>query len=156
VLALVVVVAVLVHIAQTRMDDFPGKDAVVALVDAESSRSGPEFEEISPLEAGKVDDWFALKGFEGYAAPRELQKARVIGCRVLKQEGVPMAEVVFEKQNARMLVFRAAELKDGIEKAGRHIFQHEEWAVAAWNEQGNSYVVMLNGDWKEMPDFLHN
>ena len=65
-----------------------------------------------------------------------------------------MAEVVLERQNARMLVFRAAELKNGIEKTGRHIFQQEEWAVAAWNEQENSYVVMLNGDWNAMPDFL--
>ena len=65
-----------------------------------------------------------------------------------------MAEVVFEHQNARMLVFRAAELKNGMEKAGRHIFQQEEWEVAAWNEQENAYVVMLNGDGNDMPGFL--
>ena len=153
-LALAVVVGVLVYATKTRMDDFPGKEAVVALVEAEGARTKPEFEELSPTEAGKLGDWFVLKGFEGYAAPKKLQKAKVIGARVLKRDGVAMAEVVLERQNARMLVFRAAELKNGIEKTGRHIFQQEEWAVAAWNEQENSYVVMLNGDWNAMPDFL--
>jgi len=150
-LALVVVVGVLVYMAQTRMGDFPGKDDVVALVEAEASANGPEFEEIPP---GKLDDWFVLKGFEGYAVPRKLQKAKVVGCRVFKHDGVLMAEVAFEKQNARMLVFQAADMKNGIEKGKRHIFQQEEWAVAAWSEQENSYVVIFQGDSDDMPGFL--
>ena len=153
-LALAVVVGVLVYFTKDRMDDFPGKDAVMALVEEEGARAKPEFEEISPTEAGKLGDWFVLQGFEGYAAPRELQKAKVIGCRVLKREGVPMAEVVFERQNARMLVFRAADWKNGIEKAGRHIFQQEQWGVAAWNEQENDYVVMVGGEDSDLPGFL--
>ena len=154
-LALAVVVGVLVHWAKTRMDDFPGKEAIATLVEEEAEGSRPEFEDLPPSEAGKLGDWFLLKGFEGYAAPRALQKAKVIRCRVFKREGVPMAEVVFERLNARMLVFRAAELKNGIEKTGMHIFQQEEWAVAAWNEQENSYVVMFDGDENDMPGFLH-
>jgi len=153
-LALVVVVGVLIYLAQTRMGDFPGKDAVVALVEEDGTLNGPDFEEISPTEAGKLDDWFVLKGFEGYAVPRKLQKAKVIGCRVFKHDGILMAEVAFEKQNARMLVFRAADLKDGIAKGSKHIFQQEQWAVAAWSEQENSYVVMFQGDSDDMPGFL--
>ena len=162
-LALAVVVGVGVYLAQTRMGDFPGKEAVVALVEVAGSANGPEFEEISPTEAGKLDDWFVLKGFEGYAAPRKLRNAKVIGCRVFKQDGVLLAEVEFEKlvrvengieSKARMLVFRAGDLKNGIEKGRRHIFQQEEWAVAAWSEEENCYVVMFQGDSDDMPGFL--
>ncbi|MEI6561768.1 MAG: hypothetical protein WCO68_06765 [Verrucomicrobiota bacterium] len=154
-LALAVVAGVLVYVAKTRMDDFPGKEAVIALVDAEGARTKPEFAELkTPTEAGKLGDWFVLNGFEGYAAPKKLQKAKVIGARVFKQDNVSMAEVVLEQQSARMLIFRAADLKNGIEKPRRHIFQQEGWAVAAWNEQETSYVVMLNGDRSDMPDFL--
>ena len=154
-LALAVVVGVLVYVTKTRMDDFPGKEAVIALVDAEGARTKPEFAELkTPTEAGKLGDWFVLNGFEGYAAPKKLQKAKVIGARVFKQDGISMAEVVFEQQNARMLIFRAADLKNGIENPRRHIFQQEEWAVATWNEQETSYVMMLNSDLNDMPGFL--
>ena len=149
-LALVVVVGVLVYLA----NNFPGKEAVVALVEEIGSQNGSEFELISPTEAGKLGDWFVLKGFEGFIVPRKLQKAKVIGCGILKRDGVLMAEVAFEKESARMLVFRTAEMKNGMEKGGRHIFQFEEWAVAAWNEGENSYVVMFQGDSDEMRGFL--
>ena len=154
VLAFGVVVGVLVHLAQTRMGDFTGKEAVGALVQEAGATNGSEFEVINPTDAGKLDDWFVLKGFEGYTVPRELQKAKAIGCRVFKQEGMLMAEVAFQKQNARLLVFRAAELKNGMEKGDRRIFQQGDWAVAAWNEQENGYVVMFEGDSDEMPGFL--
>ena len=155
-LAVLVVAGVLIYLTQTRMGDFPGKDTVVALVEQEAAAKGPGFEEMAPTEAGKLDDWFVLKGFEGYAVPRKLQKAKVIGGRVFEHEGILMAEVAFEKQNARMLVFRAADLKNGIEKGKRRIFQQEEWAVAAWTEDENSYVVMFPGDSDAMPGFLRN
>lgn len=153
-LAFLVVVGVVVYLAQTKMGDFPGKETVVALVEEEAASNAPVFEEMPPTEAGKLDDWFVLRGFEGYAVPRKLEKARVIGGRVFKHDGVLMAEVAFEKQDARMLVFRAADLKKGIEEGRRRIFQQDEWAVAAWTERANSYVVMFPGDSDEMPGFL--
>ena len=67
-----------------------------------------------------------------------------------------MAEVALEKQDARLLVFRAADWKGGIEKGTWHIFQQEEWAVAAWCEQENGCVAMFQGDVAGMPEFLQN
>ncbi|MCX6967554.1 MAG: hypothetical protein NTZ46_07200 [Verrucomicrobia bacterium] len=155
-LALAVVMGVLVYFAKTEMNDFPGKEKMIALVEDAGLRKEPPFEEISLTEAAKLDDWFALKNLEGFAVPKELQKAKVVGCRVIKKEGAPMAEIALEKQNARLLIFRAVDLKDEIEKGKRHLFQQEEWAVAVWSEQENGYLLMFQGDVAQMTEFLES
>ena len=152
-LALIVVIGVIIYFAETRMEDFSGKETVIAFLEAETAANAPEFESIAPTNAGKLDDWFVLKGFEGYAVPVSLEKAKAIACRVRQHEGVSVAEVELEQSNARLLIFRADDLKPQI-APGEHIFQQDEWAVAVLSDEKNSCVVMFRGDSENMPEFL--
>ncbi|MEI8233104.1 MAG: hypothetical protein WCH57_00285 [Verrucomicrobiota bacterium] len=158
-LALVVVVGVLVYMAKTRMGNFSGREAIETLVAAETELTEPEFEAVSPTEAGKLDDWFVLKGFEGYALPPPVDKAQAIGCRVWKQGNLPVAEVALRKtagiDRARLLVFRTADLQVGIEPGGWRTFQQEEWALAVWSNRETVCVVIIEGDSDDMARFFH-
>jgi len=153
-LALLVVVGVLVYIARTRMDDFPGKDTVEAFVEDAGSLNGSEFEAISPTAAGKLDDWFVMKGFEGFNVPPQLEEAKAVGCRITQHEGVSLAHVALDKRNAMLLVFRIADLKIEAEGDNWRIFQADDWAVAVRTDKANGYIVMFQGDCADMPGFL--
>lgn len=150
-LALVVVVGVTIYMAKTRLGDFPGKETIIAFVEDEETPTAPEFESIAPTGAGKLDDWFVLKGFEGYAVPASLEKAKAVACRVRQHEGIHAAEVKLAQQKARLLIFRAED--SGI-APGEHIFQQDDWAVAVLSDEKNSCVVLFRGDSEDMPEFL--
>jgi hypothetical protein len=154
VLALVVVVGVLIYITETRLGDFPGKEEVVALVEDAETSTDPDFESLSPTEAGKLDDWFVLKGFAGYNVPPQLEKAKAIGGRVFRHEGALLADVELETPTARLLVFHLADIKTELEQGRWRIFQQDDWAVAVMRDEENGYIVMFQGDSDDMPGFL--
>ena len=154
VLALVVVMGVLVYVAQTRMGAFQGKEALEELVESVGTTGLPEYESVAATPAGRLDDWFVMKGFEGFTLPGKLRKARAAGCRVYRRNGMLLAEVLLEKRDARLIVFRTAEVKGGMEPCGWHIFQQEEWAVAVRADEERGCLVMFRGDADEMHGFL--
>ena len=155
VLAVLVVVGVAIYVAQTRMSDFPGRETIEKMVDGSAAAQEPEVEAVAPTEAGKLDDWFVLKGFAGYNVPPQLEKAIAIGGRVLRIEGLLLAEVDLRDQSARLLVFHLADLKNGgLERGGWRIFQQEDWAVAVLRDEENAYILVFPGDSDTMPAFL--
>ncbi|MDD5351183.1 MAG: hypothetical protein PHQ12_13310 [Chthoniobacteraceae bacterium] len=158
-LALVVVVGALVYLARTRGGDFPGREAIEAMVEAESEASEPPMEAVTPAAAGKLDDWFVLKGFEGYAVPPPMDKVTAIGCRVWKHGNLPVADVALRKvagvEGARLLVFRVADLPTGtLEPGGWRVFQQDEWAVAVWSDRETVCAVVIQGDSDDMRRLL--
>ena len=153
--ALIVVVGVLIYMAKTRMGDFPGKDDLIAFVEDAGSVKGAEFESITPTDAGKLDDWFVMKGFEGFSIPTELRAAKAVGCRLGKHDEVLVAQVALDKRNALLLVCRNADLKlGGGESRWYPAFQQDEWAVAVYRGKESVCVLMFKGDSDEMPKFL--
>ena len=153
VLALLVVVGVTVYFAKNRMGDFNGKETVMAFVEAAGAAEDSAFEPIPPTAAEKLDDWFVLKGFEGYAVPPQLANAKALGCRISRYKGIQVAEVALARDHALLLVFRAADIQPPMDK-GEHIFQQDGWAVATQGDDENGYVIMFQGDSDEMPVFL--
>jgi len=125
------------------------------LVDNAGALDGSEFESITPTQAGELDDWFVMKGFEGFSLPPQLQKAKAVGCRIMKHEGVAVAHVALDQRNAMLFVFRVADLKVEAEGTNWRIFQEDDWAVAVRTDQRNGYVVMFQGDDADMPGFLN-
>lgn len=153
-LALLVVVGVLVYFTINRMNDFPGKDTVMELAEEANALNGSEFESINPTTAGKLDDWFVMKGFEGFSVPQELQEAKAVGCRIGKHEDIEVAQVALDRKNAMILVFRLADLNIEADAAGWHIFQQDDLAVAACTDKQNLCVVLFQGNSDDMPEFL--
>jgi hypothetical protein len=153
-LALLVVVGSVSHLMINRMSDFTGKETIENLVDEAATLTGSEFEPISPTKAGELDDWFVMKGFEGFSVPSQFQKAKAVGCRILKHDGAAVAQVALDQRNAMLFVFRVADMKIQAEGANWRIFQEDDWAVAVHTDQRNGTVVMFQGDDSEMPGFL--
>jgi len=155
-LALVVVLGVVIHMAKTRMGDFPGKDAVMAFVEDAGSLSGSEFKSIvPPTDAGRLDDWFVSENFMGFSVPPELQKAQAVGWRVENHNDVVVAQVALDKQNAMLLVIHTANVKiDGETSGWQPAFQQDKWAVATYIDKEIVCVVMFEGDSDDMPKFL--
>lgn len=155
-LALVVVVGVVIYVVETRKDNFSGKEAVEEMVQGTVSTTEPDYDPLPDTEAGKLDDWFVLKGFSGYNVPSALEKATAVGGRVFRHDGLLLAEVALKLQNARLLVFHLADLKKTeIERGGWHIYQQDDWAVAVLRDEANGYVLMFEGDSDDMPGFLN-
>ena len=154
VLAVLVVVGVGIYATMRKLDDFAGKDAVCELVDDADAMSGMELEAIAPTEAGKLGDWFLLKGFEDFSAPAELAKVKSVGCRVYRRDGHPIAQVALDRHNALLLVFRAEDLKVNPGSTAWRIFQQDDWAVAAKGDGRNCYVIAFLGNSEEMAPLL--
>ena len=150
--AVLVVLGVAVYAAMRKLDDFPGKDVVSDLVQETDEMNGTELERITPIEAGKLGDWFMLKGFEDFTVPAELARQIAVGCRVYQHEGSPVALVALDRQHMLLLVFRAVNLKVVLNSATWRVFQQDEWAVAARGAAGNCFVLM--GEPAEMETFL--
>ena len=153
-LAMLVVLGVAVFAFMRKLDEFPGKDVVAELIDGTDEMNGMELESITPAEAGKLEDWFMLKGFEGFSVPPELAHFKAIGCRVYKFDGVPVAQVALDRHNALLMVFDASDMKVTLKTPAWHVFQQENWAVAVRGDAENCYVVTFLGDSDEMPGFL--
>ncbi len=154
-LALLVVLGVVVYSAVRKIDDFPGKETVMDMIDETDAMTGTELEAIAPIEAEKLQDWFLLKGFEGFTLPPELAKAKIVGGRVFKRKGQPVAQLAMDLNNALLLVFPLADEKLTFNSPSWQIFQQGEWAVAARGDGVSCYIVSFIGDSEEMIGFLH-
>ncbi|MEI6350266.1 MAG: hypothetical protein WCP06_04075 [Verrucomicrobiota bacterium] len=153
-LAMLVVLGVTIFYFMRKLDEFPGKDIVAELIDATDKMNDMELEPIKPIEAGKLEDWFVLKGFENFAVPPELAKAKAIACRVYKHDGVPVAQVALDRHNALLMVFDASDMKVTLNTPAWHVFQQEDWAVAVRGDADNCYIVAFVGDSDDMAGFL--
>jgi len=132
-LALVVVVGALIYIGKMHAEDFDGKETIESIIHAESVATEP----ISPVEAGQLDDWFLLKGFEGYSVPPPVDKLRAIGGRVWNHGRIPVAEVTLE-QGARLLVMRTTSIRRGNWSA----YQQGKWIVAVWSDRETACILL--------------
>lgn len=155
-IALLVMLGVGVYMMIRRLDDFPGKDSVSELVADANEMNGSELEQVTPIEVGKLGDWFMLKGYEDYAVPAELARAKAVGCRVYKHDGHSVAQVALDQQNAILFVFRASDMKVTLNTLTWRIFQQDDWAVATRGDGQNCYIVAFLGDSDDMKGFLRS
>lgn len=153
-LALVVVVGVGVYLVRTRGEDFQGREAIETMLSAEADAAGPSYEAVTAADAGKLDDWFVLKGFDGYSVPPPFDKAKAMGVRVWNHGNVPVAEVALRKiagiEGVRLLVFRASGIPKGVAPGAWRVFPQDEWAVAVWSDGETVCVAVLKGDVDDM------
>ena len=150
--ALLVMVGVGIFAAMQKMDGFPGKEFITALIEESEAEKPPLLEGIDATQAGRLGDWFLLKGFENFTVPPEFSQAKVVACRVYKVEGRSVAQLALESRNALLYVFRAGDV--GIDSPDWSIYQQDDWAVAVRSDGENCYVVTFLGDLDDMPGFL--
>lgn len=155
VISVIVVLALLGRGLWQRAENFAGKETAIQLVDAAQEMSGVELEPINPTPLGKLNDWFAMNGMDRFDVPAAYADLKVIGGRVFKHSGFPVAQAAIEEHGMLAYVFRAKDL--GIDLGGGErwrILQDDDWTAAIRPVDDLAFMLAFRGSRAEMQRFL--
>lgn len=155
-IGLSVILGLMVYLELERREKFQGREAAARMIEVTNGMSGLELEFMNS-EVGRLSDWFYMRGFEGFVVPPELASLPVVGSRVFKVDGNPVAQLAVETQHSIIYVFRPQDfgmhLVDG---ADWRLFDHIGWA-AALRQQGDSCtMIAFRGTKQEMRELLRS
>ena len=137
-----------------RMEKFPGREAAERMLGATSKMSGVELDPVT-VNAGGLQDWFYMRGFEGFAVPAELAPLPAVGSRVFRMEGHPIAQVAVDRHSSILYVFRASDFEVEIpaDEPWR-VIAHEDWTAALQRRGDLCSMIAFKGSKAEMREFL--
>lgn len=105
--------------------------------------------------AGEVEDWFVLKGFDGFKVPEHLAAHLAETGGILKIENQPVAVVTIPQRNARFLVFPAEPFGiDLPEGEWRTAPIDEQHAAAIREEGGMCFMILRRGSLASVQDLV--
>ncbi len=139
----------------TRTDSFPGLDAAQEMIAVTQSMTGNEMESVSK-PAGEMGDWLFLKyGLENFAIPPDFAAFKTVGCRLLKQDGHPIAQIAAEPHHVLFYVFRSSDFGVVLKTPDHwHIFEQDDWVAALRDDGEMCFMVAFRGDEDAMNAFL--
>ena len=147
-------VGVIVFLVRENMADFDGREAVEHLLDATTKMNGTEFEAVTTTTT-QLGDWLYMRGYEGYEMPPELAAVPVIGSRVFRQDGKPVAQFVVEKHDSVVFQFRAADF--GVQlpaDGGWQVLEQGQWVAAVRQHGDHCFMIAFRGIEADMRAFL--
>ena len=145
---------VIVFFVLESMADFAGREAVKQMLDATTKMHGTEFEPVA-TNTTQLGDWFYMRGYEGYEVPPELGALPVIGSRVFKQDGKPVAQFVVEKHDAVIFEFHAADFGVQLPADGDwQVLEQGGWAAAVRQHGDHCFMIAFRGAEADMRTFL--
>ncbi len=155
-IGVLVIIGFTVWTVMEKMETFPGRESVERMLAATSRMSGVELEPMATT-SGTLGDWFYMRGFEGYTLPPEISALPVVGSRVLRVDGHPIAQLAVDRQNAILYVFRAADFGVQLKATGTwRMLDHEDWVAGVRRDGGICYMVALRGEEEELRTFLES
>jgi hypothetical protein len=105
--------------------------------------------------AGMVEDWFLMKGFDGFKVPEHLASNMAESGGILKIQNQPVAVVVVPGRDARFVVFEASlfgvDLPDGEWRTVRIDNLH---AAAIRQQDGMCFMIVRRGSLASVQDLL--
>lgn len=105
--------------------------------------------------AGAVDDWFAMKGFDGFKVPEHLAAHLAETGGILKIENQPVAVVTIPQRNARFVVFPAKPFGIRLpEGQWRTAAIDEQHAAAIREEGGMCFMILRRGTLASVQDLV--
>jgi len=136
------------------MTRFDGREAVEQMLETTQTLSGAEFESVSTTTA-QLGDWFYMRGYEGYEVPPEFAALPVVGSRVFKQDGKPIAQFVVEKHESVIFEFHAADFGVQLPPDGDwQILEQGKWVAAVRQSGAHCVMVAFQGSEADMRTFL--
>ncbi len=145
-------IAVLVWNFLGRAGTFPDEAVKIATAGA---KAGPE--QFDPVEekAGALQDWFALKGFDGFHIAPGLEDYDVVGVRIFKVDNELVAQAAVPENLMYFYSFPANAFGIDLspEKSWR-VTQADRTALALRQENGVCFLVAFRGTEEEMKAFL--
>lgn len=128
--------------------DFLGRPAsfpadAIELASAVSSIPNEKFEPAG-LPAGEMDDWFVLKGFDGFTAPGRLASVSADSASVLKSESVALAVLEMPDRNLRVASFNSKPLDIQMPEREWRFTQIDPNLSAAIRLEGGACVLVVH------------
>ena len=149
-------IGVIVFFVMEGMANFDGREAVEHMLDATTKMNGTEFEAVTTTTT-QLGDWLYMRGYEGYEMPPELAAVPVIGARVFRQDGKPVAQLrlVLKKHDSAVFQFHAADFGVQLPADGDwQMFEYDGWAAAARQHGDHCCTIAFRGSAAEMRAFL--
>jgi hypothetical protein len=147
---------VVVFFVMESMARFPGREAVELMLDATAKMSGAEFESVTTTTT-QLGDWFYMRGYEGYEIPPEFAALPVVGSRVFRQDGKPVAQFVVEKHEAVIFEYHAADFGVELPQDGDwQILEQDKWVAALRQRGPHCHMVAFRGVEADMRTFLNS
>lgn len=139
--------------------DFLGRPAAFPPEAVEIAERVIEIED-EPFEpvgepAGEVEDWFVMKGFDGFKVPEHLAAHLAETGGILKIENQPVAVITIPQRNARFLVFPAKPF--GIDLPGgewRTASIDERYSAAIREEGDMCFMILRRGSLASVQDLV--
>ena len=148
------IVGVVVFLVLENMKDFAGREAVQRMLDATTKMNGTELEAVTTTTA-QLGDWFYMRGYEGYEMPPELAALPVLGSRVFRQDGKPVAQFVVEKHESVVFEFHATDFGVQLPADGDwQVLAQGGWAAAVRQHGDHCFMIAFRGAEAEMRTFL--
>ena len=142
-------VAVLAWHFLGRAGVFPEEALTIA---AEGAKLRTEQFDVVEDNAGHLEDWFVLKGFERFHVPEKFANYQAAGARVFKIENRPVAVLAIPENFMFFLVFDPVPFGISIRPEGSwQIAEFDnKFAAAIREEKGMCFMVVIKGDSKDL------
>ena len=105
--------------------------------------------------AGDVEDWFLMKGFDGFKVPEHLEAQVAESGGILKIQNHPVAVISVPRRDAHFIVFEAApfgiNLSEGEWRTSRIDDRH---AAAIREQDGMCFMILRKGSLASVEDLL--
>jgi hypothetical protein len=137
-----------------RMEKFEGRDSAERMLTTTSKMTGVELDPVQTTTGG-MEDWFYMRGFEGYAVPPQIAALPVVGSRVFRLDGHAIAQLTVDRHDSWLYVFRASDF--GVEMPEDQpwrLMEHEGWAAALRRHADTCWMLAFHGTKSEMREFL--
>ena len=156
ILGLLVFVGLGIMYQMDRREQFQGREVVGRMLDVTRNMRGTELDPVTG-ESWQLSDWFYMRGFEGFSLPPEVAKLHAVGSRVLRQGGMPIAQIAVDDKNTIVFVFRAADFSVDLPEDGKWlVFDHEGWAAAIRRHGPVCTMLSFRGEKREMREFIRS
>ena len=150
--AFLLLIALLVWNFLGRAGTFPEEAIKIATTGAKAI---PEHFDAVEAKAGELQDWFMLKGFEGYKIPPGLENFEVVGVRMFKVENESVAQAAVPENFMYFYCFPATPFGIRVIPEGSwRITEADRSVLALREEHGICFMVAFRGKKADMQRFL--
>lgn len=152
-IGILLLAGILVWQVMGRAGVFPEEALTIA---AAGRKLGSEQFEVVDEQAGLLEDWFLMKGFEKYRVPPVFSSKHAAGVRIFKVDGQPVAVLAIPENFMFFMVFDPDPLGIEVKPAGSWRFAEFDvkYAAALCEIDGVCFMVVIQGTQKELKDLV--
>jgi hypothetical protein len=152
-IGILLLAGILIWQVMGRAGVFPEEALTIA---AAGTKLGSDQFEVVDEQAGRLEDWFLMKGFEKYRVPPVFSSKNAAGVRIFKVDGQPVAVLAIPENFMFFMVFDPDPLGIHVEPAGSWRFAEFDvkYAAALCEIDGVCFMVVIQGTKEELEDLV--